>query len=227
MMTWLLAIRTVAIDRLVLQAISMGVDTVVNLGAGLDTRPYRMALPSTLRWIEVDFPNIITYKNEKLAGEKPVCRLERIAADLSDIPLRRSLFQRIGSESQSTLIITEGVIMYLTSADAADLSMDLFAVPSFHLWIQDYRQHATKMKMPKTMQRLFKDSPFRFDRDDWLSFFAGHGWMIGEKILAHHESIRVKRPFPRIFPWSLLMLIAPKKMQEKWREATGYVLYKK
>jgi methyltransferase (TIGR00027 family) len=227
MMTWLLAIRTVAIDRLVLQAISMGVDTVVNLGAGLDTRPYRMALPSTLRWIEVDFPNIITYKNEKLAGEKPVCRLERIAADLSDIPLRRSLFQRIGSESQSTLIITEGVIMYLTSADAADLSMDLFAVSSFHFWIQDYRQHATKMKMPKNMQRLFKDSPFRFDRDDWLSFFAGHGWMIGEKILAHHESIRVKRPFPRIFPWSLLMLIAPKKMQEKWREATGYVLYKK
>lgn len=227
MMTWLLAIRTVAIDRLVLQAISMGIDTVVNLGAGLDTRPYRMELPSTLRWIEVDFPNIITYKNEKLAGEKPVCRLERIAADLSDIQLRRSLFQRIGSESQSALIITEGVIMYLTSADAAALSRDLFAVPSFHFWIQDYRQYATKQKLPKSMKRLFKDSPFRFDRDDWLSFFTEHGWTIGEKILAYHESIRVKRPFPRIFPWSILMVIAPKKIQEKWREASGYVLYRK
>ena len=213
MMTWLLAIRTVAIDRLVLQAISLGADTVVNLGAGLDTRPYRMELPSTLRWIEVDFPNIITYKNEKLAGEKPVCRLERIAADLSDIPLRRKLFQQIGSESQSTLIITEGVIMYLSSDDAAELSRDLFAVPSFHFWIQDYRQYATKQRMPSSMKRLFKDSPFRFDKDDWLSFFVGHGWKIGEKILAHHESIRVKRPFPRIFPWSFLMLIAPKKIQ--------------
>ena len=68
-----------------------------------------------MRWIEVDFPNIITYKNEKLAGEKPVCRLERIAADLSDISLRRSLFQRIGSESQSALIITEGYAMKETS----------------------------------------------------------------------------------------------------------------
>jgi hypothetical protein len=117
--------------------------------------------------------------------------------------------------------------MYLSSGDAAELSRDLFAIPSFHFWIQDYRQNATKQRMPKSMSRLFKDSPFRFDRDDWLSFFAGHGWKIGEKILAHHESIRVRRPFPRIFPWSLLMLIAPKKIQEKWREATGYVLYRK
>jgi O-methyltransferase involved in polyketide biosynthesis len=99
--------------------ISLGVDTVVNLGAGLDTRPYRMELPASLRWIEVDFPDTIAFKNQTQAGEKPVCRLERIAADLSDISLRRSLFQRIGWESQSVLIITDGVIMYLSSDDAA------------------------------------------------------------------------------------------------------------
>jgi methyltransferase (TIGR00027 family) len=227
MMAWLLAVRTVAIDRLVLQAISLGVDTVVNLGAGLDTRPYRMELPSMLRWIEVDFPNIVTYKNEKLAAEKPVCRLERVAADLSDIPLRRRLFQQIGSESQSALIITEGVVIYLSSDDAAELSQDLFAVPSFHFWIQDYRQYATKQRIPNSMKRLFKDSPFRFDKDDWLSFFVGHGWKIGEQVLAYHESLRVKRPFPAIFPWSYLMRIAPKKLQEKWRNASGYVLYRK
>jgi methyltransferase (TIGR00027 family) len=227
MMAWLLAVRTVAIDRLVLQAISLGVDTVVNLGAGLDTRPYRMELPSMLRWIEVDFPNIVTYKNEKLAAEKPVCRLERVAADLSDIPLRRRLFQQIGSESQSALIISEGVVIYLSSDDAAELSQDLFAVPSFHFWIQDYRQYATKQRIPNSMKRLFKDSPFRFDKDDWLSFFVGHGWKIGEQVLAYHESLRVKRPFPAIFPWSYLMRVAPKKLQEKWRNASGYVLYRK
>src|SRR5438270_5993749 len=27
-----------------------GIDTVLNLGAGLDTRPWRLALPETLRW---------------------------------------------------------------------------------------------------------------------------------------------------------------------------------
>lgn len=227
MMSWILVIRTIAIDRLVLQAISLGVDTVINLGAGLDTRPYRMELPASLRWIEVDFPDMIAYKNEKLAGEEPVCRLERIAADLSDSDLRQNLFRRIGSESQSALIITEGVIYYLSSDDAAALSKDLLAVPSFHFWIQDYRLNASKQRMPKRMKRMFKDSPVLFDKDDWLSFFAGHGWTIAENIRAYEESVRVKRPFPLVFPWSFLLRIMPKKAREKWRQSSGFVLYRK
>ena len=226
-MTWILAIRTVAIDRLVLKAISLGVDTVVNLGAGLDTRPYRMELPASLSWIEVDFPNIIEYKNETLAGEKPVCCLERIAADLSDIQLRRSLFQRIGSEAKNALIITEGVIFYIRSGDAAALSRDLFAVPSFHFWIQDYRQNASKQRMPKRLKEVFKDSPILFDRDDWLPFFASHGWTIEENVLAYEESLRVNRPFPMSFPWNIVMLITPEKIQQRWRQSSGYVLFRK
>jgi hypothetical protein len=42
---WAVVMRTLIIDELILSAIAQGVDTVVNLGAGLDTRPYRMALP--------------------------------------------------------------------------------------------------------------------------------------------------------------------------------------
>ena len=61
-MAFAMVIRTVAIDRLVLSAIDRGVDTVINLGAGLDTRPYRMKLPWTLKWIEVDFPDMINFK---------------------------------------------------------------------------------------------------------------------------------------------------------------------
>ena len=42
---WSVVIRTVIIDNLIREAIGEGVDTILNLGAGLDTRPYRMALP--------------------------------------------------------------------------------------------------------------------------------------------------------------------------------------
>src|SRR6476469_9976941 len=48
---WFVAIRTHIIDALIRAAVAEGIDTIVNLGAGLDTRPYRMQLPGSLRWI--------------------------------------------------------------------------------------------------------------------------------------------------------------------------------
>ena len=45
---WVVAIRTVVIDGFVRSAIASPVDTIINIGAGLDTRPYRMELPSSL-----------------------------------------------------------------------------------------------------------------------------------------------------------------------------------
>src|SRR3954462_5915422 len=59
---WTLVIRTVLIDRFIADAIAAGFDTVLNLGAGLDSRPYRLALPEALQWIEVDQPQIIDHK---------------------------------------------------------------------------------------------------------------------------------------------------------------------
>ncbi len=226
-MNWVLVIRTVAIDRLILKAIEAGVDTVVNLGTGLDTRPYRMNLPPALSWIEVDFPHMIEFKNAELAAEEPVCLLERIAADLSNLPERRKLFERLGNRSKEILIITEGVVIYLSSEDAQMLSEDLYAVPSFQYWIQDYRQGGLKQWRSQRMTSALKDSPFKFDVADWLNFFTRQGWRIEDNVLAWNESLRVGRHFPFIFPWSLIGFLLPPKMKKKAREASGYVMYTK
>ena len=50
---WSVISRTVIIDRFIEKLIKDGVDAVINLGAGLDARPYRMNLPENLQWIEV------------------------------------------------------------------------------------------------------------------------------------------------------------------------------
>ena len=81
-----MVVRTSAIDRLIYEALQSGIDTVLNLGAGLDTRPYRMNLPADLQWIEVDFPNIVELKNATLVEHRPVCELERVGMDLLDRP---------------------------------------------------------------------------------------------------------------------------------------------
>jgi hypothetical protein len=54
-----------------------------------------MRLPASLKWVEVDLPDILDYKDEVLKAEKPVCSLERIRLDLSDAKARRSLFDRL------------------------------------------------------------------------------------------------------------------------------------
>jgi hypothetical protein len=81
--TWAWITRTYAYDEFIKQQIREGVDMVVNLAAGLDARPYRMNLPASLHWIEVDLPGILDYKEEILRGEKPTCILDRARLDLS------------------------------------------------------------------------------------------------------------------------------------------------
>ena len=83
-MQWSVAIRTVVIDGFLRSAISSGVDTILNLGAGLDTRPYRMDIPPSLRWIEVDYASLIEQKDDQLRAETPVCQVERIGLDLAE-----------------------------------------------------------------------------------------------------------------------------------------------
>src|SRR2546421_8179052 len=54
---WPMIVRTAVMDELILRAIQRdGVGMVLNLAAGLDTRPYRLALPPALRWVEGRFP---------------------------------------------------------------------------------------------------------------------------------------------------------------------------
>src|SRR5437868_5546850 len=64
---WPIIARTKLIDDLVATSIREGCDRVLNLAAGLDTRPYRLELPATIEWIEADLPAMIDEKERLLA----------------------------------------------------------------------------------------------------------------------------------------------------------------
>ena len=53
-MGWPMVVRTAVMDEIVLRCVQQGATTVLNLAAGLDARPFRLALPSSLRWLHVD-----------------------------------------------------------------------------------------------------------------------------------------------------------------------------
>jgi methyltransferase (TIGR00027 family) len=78
--SWSWVTRTYLFDSIISEQVAHGTDVVVNLAAGLDTRPYRMQLPERLKWVEVDLPEILDYKEELLKAEKPTCTLRRVRA---------------------------------------------------------------------------------------------------------------------------------------------------
>ncbi|MEI9951761.1 MAG: SAM-dependent methyltransferase [Pseudomonadota bacterium] len=222
-LAFIMAVRTSAIDRLILSAIEQGIDVVLNLGAGLDTRPYRMPLPKELRWIEADFPSMVRYKDEKLAAMRPLCALERVAIDLSDRPARRLLLDRVGREAQSVLVMTEGVIVYLHDDEVGRLAEDVRAVITIRFWIQDYYGPEPRRHRPRLRQKL-KAAPFVFRDPDWFGFFAKHGFVPRERVSARQEALRVGRRPPLLSMLAPLLWPLGAKWQEKVDQMLGYTL---
>ncbi|HTQ62871.1 MAG TPA: SAM-dependent methyltransferase [Candidatus Solibacter sp.] len=174
---WSMITRTVLGDDLIKGQIQEGVDMVINLAAGLDARPYRMQIPPSVHWIEVDLPEILSYKEEILRDEKPVCSLERIRLDLSDAFARRELFAQLGSRSKKALIISEGLLIYLTPNDVAGLAKDLAAPASFQSWILDIASPGLlRMLAKRIAKQLHQAAPFKFAPPEGPDFFIPYGW---------------------------------------------------
>ena len=223
-MAFALAIRTVAIDRLVQETIALGVDTVINIAAGMDTRPYRLALPQHLRWIEIDYPHVLEYKEAQLKDERPNCQLERIPADLADASQRRKLFADLGARTKNATIITEGFIAYLKNDDAAAISHDLFGIPSFRYWIQDFYQGKKRnSRHSREIAKHLENAPWQFTVSNPVEWFSEHGWKVHQKLFVMDEADRVGRDFPPLFPWHLLLRAFPRTIRKLGNKSYGYV----
>jgi methyltransferase (TIGR00027 family) len=175
---WAWVARTYLFDQFIARAIQDGADLVLNLAAGLDDRPYRMNLPSALQWVEVDLPDIVAYKEEVLRNEKPRCRLNRVALDLSDGPARRKLFAELGACASKVVVASEGLLIYFASEEVASLAQDLSAEKNFRNWIIDLASPGQLRLMQRTTGKQLSEAgaAFKFGPAEGPNFFAPYGW---------------------------------------------------
>lgn len=194
---WSFLARTYLFDRFITDQVQAGVDMVVNLAAGLDARPYRMDLPSSLKWIEVDLPEILDYKHEVLVNDTPVCSLDRVALDLVDVDGRRDLFAQLGKRATKVLIVCEGLLVYFTAAEVAALAEDLAAMSSFQYWVFDLASPGLLKLLQKKMPQLDDSgSPLKFGPPEGPGFFVPHGWKPQEVCSLMKTAAQLKRlPF--------------------------------
>jgi methyltransferase (TIGR00027 family) len=224
---WAMIVRTVVFDDIIMTMITEhGADMVVNLAAGLDTRPWRLSLPPTLRWADVDLPEILVYKTETLTHEWPRCRYEALPADLTNETTRRALFTRLAGEGKKILVITEGLLVYLTPTQVGEVARDLAQHPSMRWWLTDLAGPRVlawmKRKWGKTVES--GNAPFLFAPEDGSDFFRRFGWTELEFRSTMVEAHRLKRETRGAWIWRLLGRLMPAKRREEMHRMSGYLL---
>ena len=224
--TWAWVTRTYLFDQFIVEQVQQGVDMVINLAAGLDARPYRMALPSSLKWIEVDLPEILTYKEQILSGEKPVCALERVRLDLSDVSARRELFGELGRKASKALVITEGLMIYLTAHEVSVLAQDLAGPPSFERWVLDLASPGLVRLLQKNMGQQLSQAgaSLKFGPKEGPEFFVPYGW----KAVEVRSPLKTAARFKRLtFGMRLLAMLPASNGRQGSRPWSGICLFAK
>ena len=176
---WWLVARTTIIDDAIAKAIADGCDRVLNLAAGLDTRPYRLDLPSDFMWVEADLPPLLAEKAQLLADQAPRCKLTRSAVDLADPRARGAFLAEALDGATRALVLTEGLLMYLEERDVVALS-EAIKRPEVGWWMLDFAGPGLKKMMNKKMAGMLQNAPFKFAPDNGLAFFENLGWRIAE-----------------------------------------------
>ena len=172
--TWTWVARTFLFDQFIAGQVDQGADMVINLAAGLDARPYRMALPASLEWIEVD---------------------------------RRGLFEQLGRRATKALIVTEGLLIYLTADEVGSLAQDLARPRSFDSWIVDLASPGLLRILQQKMgsQLSQAGAGLKFGPEDGPGFFVPYGWQPTDVRGLLKTAARLKR----LSLWMRLLALLP------------------
>jgi O-methyltransferase involved in polyketide biosynthesis len=133
--SFVLTVAAATIDDVLQRAVhNHHIHTVAEFGAGLGTRPYRLELPSDLRWIETDLEPVLGYKVLRLAHAAPHCQVRRLNVDLSDAGQRNGVLPEIARDVTRGLVLTEGLVM--SGREVIDDLIERIP-PMFKYWIAD------------------------------------------------------------------------------------------
>ena len=124
------------------------------------------------------------------------------------------------------LVVTEGLLVYLTPEQVAALAADLYAQPSFQEWLIDLASPQLIKRMTKTWGKNLTAAgvPFKFGPAEGTEFFRPYGWREEQFRSTWDEAARLKRTMKGAWLWSLIGRLSSKKAREGFRRFSGYVL---
>ena len=161
---------------------------VLVLGAGFDSRPYRL---TGGRWVEVEEPPILGLKEERLPSKGCPNELHRIAVTFGKGELPGKL---AALPISNPLVIVEGVFMYLSKAETGQLFEFLNGRYPEHRLVGDVMTRSFFDRYSRSLHEKLGDlgAQFREMDDRPIALFGKSGYRLRERvsIVAHGAALR-------------------------------------
>jgi len=164
---------------------------VIIIGAGFDTRAFRL---NGGTWIELDEPQVIAYKEERLPASDAKNELHRIPIDFSMDSLEEKL-SPFASDAP-VLVIVEGVFMYLEQNMIDQGLQTLRRQFPHHKLICDLMTREFFEKYGKTIHEKLvgMGATFKFTVENPEEIFLNNDYRLVDRIPIIEQSVRFKIP---------------------------------
>lgn len=174
-----IVLRTRYFDERIMQGLAQGIRQIVILAAGMDTRAYRLPFPDGTRVFELDRPEVLSYKQEKLGNTLPHCIRHTVGVDLRE-EWQSKLIQVGMNTTERTLWLVEGLLLYLEEATVLTLFEKINSLSvsnSILLFDVLGRSLLDAPQMAKQLHFSEKlGAPWRFGVDEPEKFMEQFGW---------------------------------------------------
>lgn len=168
-------------DDFLLAGLDQGIRQAVLVGAGLDTRGFRLPWPPGAKLFEVDQPDVLAYKQRVLdeAGAVAACARRTVALDLRD-ELEPALLEAGYDPGAPSFWLIEGVLFYLPESAVSELltTTARLSPPGSRLGIDLMASSVVQDSAMQPWAEFYatEGAAFEFTSDDPVGLLAGHGW---------------------------------------------------
>jgi methyltransferase (TIGR00027 family) len=176
-----------------------GAKQLILLGAGMDTRAFRVPWPEGLRFMELDTPELFAMKEARLQSAGVRLDLDRVLveADLASQGWVKALLDNGLRKDRPTVWLAEGLFQYLAAADVKRI-LDGAALLSSkgsrfgaEIISEDFLRKPSRQGA--LQRRKDRGAPWVFGTNHPDALFGSHGWTVDAKVSALEAAIALGR----------------------------------